>query len=166
MNAEKLFGNNFCVTKAGLAAGTTTTITITNNTTYSVNGKAYTKAAASNAATPTTDAITGAAFTAIAPNKGGVFAICLNAGGDIKVAQGGIADLDGTAAGASASFKAEYPQFPTIPDTLTCIGYLVTKVGASGAAWTFGTSNLAGPPSNVLHTFVDVLTLPSRPQAS
>lgn len=73
--------------------------------------------------------------------------------------------LDGTAAGASANFITA-PQFPAIPSRLCPFGYVVTKVGASGSAWTFGTSNLAGPPSNVLHTFVNVMTMPDRPQVA
>jgi hypothetical protein len=42
--------------KVALAAGTTTTISTTGTTTYGINGKAYSKAAITNGATPTTDA--------------------------------------------------------------------------------------------------------------
>ena len=150
---------------AGLAAGTTTTITIANDTQYAIKGKGYKKTAASNAATPTTDATTGSAFTAVAAGYGCVFVVGLDSSGAIKVSQGQQLVMDGSTAGSAAKFILA-PQFPAVPDTVCPIGYLVTKVGTSGSAWTFGTSNLAGPPSNVLHTFVDVFTLPDRPQVA
>lgn len=146
--------------KAGLAAGTTTTLTIGTTTPYAIKGKAFSKASASNQATPTTDAVTGAAFVAVPINFGCVFVIGLDATGAIRVAQGKIEALD-----AGQGF-VKAPQFPGVPDTVCPIGYLVTKVGPTGAAWTFGSSNLAGPPSGVTHTFVDCVTLPDRPQVS
>jgi hypothetical protein len=151
--------------KAGLAAGTTTTLTIGTTTPFGLKGKAYSKASVSNTATPTTDATTGAAFLPVPAGYGCVFVIGCDKDGNVKVSQGAIQVLDGVAAGASASFIVA-PQFPAVPDTVCPFGYLVTKVGTSGAAWTFGTSNLAGPPSNVLHTFVDCITLPERPQVA
>lgn len=159
-----------CVSKATAAAGTTTTFTTTGATLYCIKGKAYTTSAASNSATPTTDAATGAAFVAVPASYGCVFVLCYDgssttAATAIKVVQGPLAALDGAASGANALFL-NAPQFPGIPDTLCPFAYLVTKVGASGSAWTFGTSNLAGPPSNVLHTFVDIMTLPGRPQVA
>ncbi len=159
-------GLTSATTKAALAAGTTTTLTIGADVHYSIVGKAYKKASASNQATPTTDVITGAAFLPLAAKKGCVFLLGLNAAGDIKVAQGTIEDLDDAASGANSIFLRP-SQFPaSLPEDFCPMGYLVTKVGASGSTWTFGSSNLAGPPSNVLHTFVDVLQLPSRPQVS
>jgi len=165
-----LYGGNYAVSKAGLAAGTTTTITIANNTTYAIGGKAYTKNAASNAATPTTDATTGLAFVAVpvgSATTGGygcVYVVGLDASGNIKVSQGALFATD-TAAVASSKFITA-PQFPAIPDTVTPIGYIITKTDSTASAWTFGSSNLAGPPTGVLHTFVDCLTLPARPQVS
>lgn len=160
-----------CVSKATAAAGTTTTFSTTGATLYCIKGKAYTTSAAANAATPTTDAVTGAPFVAVPASYGCVFVLCYDgssatAATAIKVVQGPLAALDGAAGGSTALFSPTAPLFPTIPDTLCPFAYLVTKVGASGAAWTFGSSNLAGPPSNVLHTFQDVMTLPGRPQVS
>ena len=152
-------------TIAGLAAGTTTTITIANDVQYAIRGKGYKKTAASNAATPTSDATTGSAFSAVAAGYGTVFVVGLDSSGAIKVSQGATQILDGSTAGSTAKFLIA-PQFPAVPDTVAPIGYIITKVGTSGSAWTFGSSNLAGPPSNVLHTFVDVFTLPDRPQVS
>jgi hypothetical protein len=160
-----LRGLTMCLIDATLAAGTTTTISTTGTTHYLINGKAYTKAAITNGATPTTDVNTGEAFTAIQPSEGGVFVVGLNANGDVKVAQGEITDLTPEADGANTSFVSA-PDFPALPEDFCPVGYILTKVGASGSAWTFGSSNLAGPPSNVLHTIVSVGTLPTRPQTS
>lgn len=151
--------------KAGLAAGTTTTLTVTTATPYAIKGKAYSRAAVSNTATPTTDATTGAAFVAVPAGYGCAFVIGVDSSNAIKVSQGPLQVLDGVADGANAKFIVA-PQFPIVPDTVCPLGYLITKVGTSGSAWTFGSSNLAGPPSNVLHTFVDCITLPDRPQVA
>lgn len=166
MDQNDARGITITTSKAGLAAGTTTTLTIANDVQYSITGKAYKKTAASNQATPTTDALTAAAFTAIAANKGCVFVIGLTAAGAIAVVQGTVEDLDSAADGANATF-IKPSSFPaTMPTDFCPMGYLITKVGSSGSAWTFGSSNLAGPPSNVLHTFVDCFQLPTRPQVS
>jgi hypothetical protein len=160
-----------CTSFAALAAGTTTTFSTTGATLYSIRGKAFTTSAASNAATPTTDANTGAAFVPVGPSRGCVFVFCYDgtsatAATAIKVVQGPIEALEaGVASGANALFL-NAPQFPAIPSRLCPFGYVVTRVGASGSAWTFGASNLAGPPANTLHTFVSVMTLPDRPQVS
>lgn len=152
--------------KAGLAAGTTTTITIGTTTPFAIKGKMYSKSNVSNAATPTTDATTGSAFAAIAAGYGSVFVVGLDSSGAIKVSQGTVEALDNVTTSGSTSFFKVSPQFPIVPDTVCPIGYVVVKVGTSGSAWTFGSSNLAGPPSNVGIAFVDVATLPDRPQVS
>jgi len=156
-------GLTMCMMKSALAAGTTTTYSTTGTTHFCIDGAAYTVAAATNAATPTTDVNTAAAFTAIAASKGCSFVWGYNAAGAVKVAQGPIVDLSTDADGANAKFT-KVPPFPNFPADFCPIAYLITKVGASGAAWTMGSSNLAGPPSNVLHTFQSVAALPSRPQ--
>jgi len=109
-----------CLSYVTLAAGTTTTISTTGTTTYCIRGKAYTKAAISNGATPTTDWATGNAFIPIpiplsSPNLAGVpngaagyasvYMIGLDASGNIKVIQGSIVALDSTGAFITA------PQF-------------------------------------------------------
>lgn len=164
-------GGTFCTSKAAAAAGTTTTFSTTGATLYCIKGKAYSTNAASNSATPTADAVTGTTFVPVTASKGCAFVLCYDgssttAATAIKVVQGPLADLDGAADGANAKFKFNGPLFPTIPDTLCPFAYLITKVGASGSTWTFGSSNLAGPPSNVLHTFQDVMTMPARPQVA
>src|SRR4030067_3447270 len=137
METSVLAPANFCSTKAGLAVGTTTTTTTANASLFCIGGKAYSAAAASNAATPTTDAVTGAAFTAIALNKAGVFAVCLNTSGALQIVQGGIVDY--TDAGADATA----PPPPAIPHPLTLIGYEFVKVISTGSAWAMGGSNQA-----------------------
>ncbi len=146
-------------TKAGLAVGTTTTMTTANTSLFSIKGKAYSAAGASNAATPTTDAVTGAAFLPIAVNKAGVFVICLDSAGALKVVQGQIVDY------SDAGVFANAPQFPGIPDTLCPIGYELVKVISTGSTWTFGSSNQAAQ-TGITKVLVDVMTLPDRPQTS
>lgn len=166
-----LNNGNFCVTKAGLAAGTTTTITIANNTSFAIGGKAYTKNAASNAATPTTDAVTGLAFNPILKATsldayGCVFVVALDSSGNIKVAQGEIVKAWPGRTGATSEFL-ETPEFPTLPDSLTAIGYIPLIIGNDlvAASWTFGSSNLA-TLTGCNRSFVDVLVLPDRPKTS
>lgn len=165
MDALQQVPLTLALAKAGLVAGTTTTLTIGTTTPFGLKGKAYSKASASNQATPTTDASTGAAFVPIPAGYGCAFVIGFDSSGAIKVSQGPLQVLDGVADGANAKFITA-PQFPIVPDTVCPVGYLITKVGTSGSAWTFGSSNLAGPPSNVLHTFQDCITLPDRPQVA
>lgn len=154
-----LAGGNYCTTKAGFAAGTTTTTTTANTTLYAILGKAYSAAAASNVATPTTDAATGNAFTGIAVNKGGIFAFCRDTGGNVKVVQGDIKALD-----VGGNF-IDAPQFPILPDTLAPYAYLVVKCGSTASTWTMGSSNMSGA-TGVTYAFTDVMTLPVRPQVA
>lgn len=150
-----------CLSKVTLAAGTTTTISTTGTTTYAIKSKAYTKAAITNGATPTTDALTGSAFTGITANQGTVVVIGLDSSGAIKAAQGSVESLD-----VSGNF-IRAPQFPLIPDTVCPIGYIVLKGGSTlSGTWTFGSSNLSSV-TGMTYTFVDVLLgLPERPQVS
>jgi hypothetical protein len=149
------------LTKAGLAVGTTTTTTTTNALVmyYSIKGKMYTFTGASNGATPTTDAVTGAAFLPIAVNKAGVFVWCLDTSAALKVVQGQIVDY------SDAGVFANAPQFPGIPDTLCPIGYQLTKVISTGSAWTMGVSNQASQ-TGITKVLVDCMTLPDRPQVA
>lgn len=160
MDNATLPGQNMTTTKAGLTAGTTTTYNTANTVQYSVRGKAYSKAAVTNGATPTTDAADGLAFTGITANQGSVFTFGFDSGGNIKVIQGSVEALD-----VSGNF-INAPQFGMCPDTITPFGYLVVK-GASNLSgtWTFGSSNLSSV-TGMTYTFVDVMVLPDRPQVS
>ena len=164
MNPIDLSGATFAVTLAGFVAGTTTTTTITNNTTYCINGKAYTKTAASNAATPTTDAATGVAFKPVPANHGSIYVFGLDLSGNIKVVQGEVTSLD-----PAAGTFIDAPEFPIIPDTVCPYGYLVIKAASTYVAtttgWLIGTHNMSSV-TGITYTFVDILALPNRPQVS
>ncbi len=146
-----------CNGKAALAVGTTTTLTSANAIDYEIKGKMYRKAAATNETTPTTDAVTGAAFTAVGVSKGCVFIACRDAAGALKVVQGQIVDLD-----ASNAYGKMKPLYGPVPDTLCPYSLIDVKVGSTGSAWTFGASNFAGPPTGVVFTFTDIASLPDR----
>jgi hypothetical protein len=160
MDALQQVPLTFCLSKVALAAGTTTTISTTGTTTYSVRGKAATKAAITNGATPVLDAATGLAFPPIVANQGTVVVIGLDASGAIKASQGSIQALD-----VSGNFIIA-PQLPTVPDTMCPIGYIVLKGGSTlVSTWTFGTNNLSAV-TGMTYTFVDLITLPDRPQVA
>lgn len=146
-----------CLSYAGLSAGTTTTYTTANAVNYAIGGITYTKTAATNAATPTTDATTGNAFVGVTANQGSVYVFGYDKSGNLKVSQGQVQALD-----VSGNFIAS-PQFPAIPDTVCPFGYLVFK-GASNlsGSWTFGSSNLSGV-TGATYSFANLCTLPGRP---
>lgn len=150
-----------CTMKATVAAGTTSTLSSTGTVYFCIRGKAYSHAALSNTATPTTDAVTGAAFVPVVTNKGSVFVIGFNAAGTLLCAQGSIQDLD-----ASGNFILA-PQFPVLPDDFCPIAYQVIKAGstASASGWVFGTNNQAAV-TGITYTIVDLMTLPDRPKVS
>lgn len=149
-----------CTMKAGLAAGTTTTYSTTGTTLYCIKGRAYSKGAVTNGATPTTDAATGVAFLPVAANQGSVFVFCYDSGGNIKVVQGQVQALD-----VGGKFVLT-PQFPGIPDTLCPFGWLVATAGSTAVGnWVFGTNNLSGV-TGLTYSFSDCMTLPDRPVAT
>lgn len=164
-------------TKAALAAGATTTINTTGTTTYAIKGKFYTKTAISGGATPVVDYATGAAFIPIpipatAPNLaagyGSIYAVGFDVSGNIKVIQGTVVPLDTSGNFINApQFGGLGPQGSGSTDNDFCaIGYIVVKLGALAVAtWTFGTNNLSSV-TGVTYTFVDVATLPDRPQVA
>lgn len=160
MNHFALAPLSLCLSKAGLSAGTTTTITTTATVVYAIGGIAYSKGAITNGATPTTDAVTGAAFLPVSANQGCTFLFGLDASGNVKVSQGGLQALD-----ATGNFIVS-PAVPTLPDGVTAFGYLVFKGGATlSGTWTFGSSNLSGV-TGVTFSFKDLITLPGRPQVA
>lgn len=149
-----------CLSKVTLAAGTTTTISNTGTITYMIRNFMYTKSAITNGATPTTDAVTGLAFTPLTANKGTVVVIMLDTAGAIKAAQGSIVDLD---AGGAMTLA---PQFPSVPSNMCPIGYIILKAGSTlSGSWTFGSSNLSGV-TGMTYTFRDIGNIPERPQNS
>lgn len=148
--------------KAGLAVGTTTTTTTSNGTVfvYEIKGKAYNATGASNGATPTTDALTGAAFVAVPINKACVFVFGYNAAGNLKCVQGSIVDYND-----AGVFTGAAPSFPALPDDFCPIGYELVKIISTGSAWTMGVSNQASQ-TGITKVMVDCCSLPDRPQVS
>lgn len=147
-----------CFANAGLAVGTTTTISTGKAVDYAIRSKAYTRAALGNAATPTTDAATGNAFPSISRNQGTVVVIGLDAAGNVRAMQGTTAPLDGGGAFATA------PQFPVVPDWICPIGYFLVRADNTfTGSWTFGGSNFAGI-TGLTATPVNVVHMPDRPQ--
>jgi hypothetical protein len=162
-----------CMSKVTLAAGTTTTLSTTGTTTYAIRGKAYTKSAITNGATPTTDWATGNAFLPVKANNGSVFMVGLDHSGNLKCIQGTVTPLDGI---VSSNLFITAPQFgglgpsgnATTDNDFCPIGYLVIQAGTTADAttgWIFGTSNMSSV-TGITYTFVDVIGMPDRPQVS
>lgn len=148
--------------KAVVAAGSTTTLSNTGTMNALIRGKGVQVSAWSNTATPTTDVNSGAAFLGIVANKGSVFVIGFNAAGVMKVAQGTIEALD-----VNGNF-INAPQFPGLPNDFVPAAYLVIKAGSTANAttgWIFGTNNMSGV-TGITYTFVDISSLPDRPQVA
>lgn len=150
-------GGNLALGKAGLAAGTTSTYSIGNQTDYAINGGAFRKAAASNAASPTTDGNTGKAFNALSANQTCIFLFAMDAAGNVTVAQGPLVSTLEMAGGSAAA------QFPLLGDGKTAFGYLLAQAGATlVGTWLFGTNNLSGV-TGMTYTFRDVIAVPTQP---
>jgi hypothetical protein len=146
---------NLCMGNSGLAAGTTTTIT-TAALVICIQGKAYSVAAASNGAAPTTDPNTGAAFRPIAAGGAAVFVVAYNAAGERQVFQGKDGNAVTYASGESAL------EFPELPAESCAVGYIVVQGGATAVGnWTFGSNNMSGV-TGITYTFVPCVFLPAR----
>lgn len=145
---------------AVLGAGTTTLFTTTNIVTGCIGGKSIVAyAAQTGAASPTTDVNTGVAFTAIPVGSCSVFVYGINAAGAVKVAQGTTELLD-----ANGGFVIA-PSFPVLPTDFCPFAYQLVRVGSTGSAWTFGTSNQA-TLTGVTHARISISVLPDKPQTS
>lgn len=183
MDLQASYPYTICLSKVALAAGTTSTISTTGTTIYGILGKAYSKAAITNGATPTVDFATGLAFIPIpvplsSPNLAGVpnsaagygcvYTVGLDHTGAIRVIQGQITALDVNGAFITApQFGGVGPQGSGSTDNDFCpIGYIVVKLGSTAVAtWTFGTNNLSSV-TGVTYAFQDLIGLPGRPQIS
>lgn len=149
-----------CMSKATLAAGTTSTVSTTGTTVYSIRGRAYSKSAITNGATPTTDAAKGSAFRPIIANQGTVIIWGLDSSGNQKACQGSIEALD-----ASGAF-IRAPELPVLPNTMCPVGAIILKGGSTlVSTFTFGTNNLSGV-TGMTYTFIDLIGMPDRPFVS
>lgn len=168
-------GGNVCLSKAGwtgLSGAVTTYSTGATAVTYSVAGKIpAAKAQVSGGTTPTTDVVTGAAFKPLLKNQGTVFVLTLDAAGNYGVAQGSL-PVSPTTAGTQTNVDdsgnwSTPPQFPSLPDTLTAVSYVVVRAASTyaGAGFLFGSANWNTTGITVT-TPQDVFQLPAAPQTA
>jgi hypothetical protein len=148
---------------AGFVLGTTSTYTTTVTTTAVIDGVfGTTLGAQTNTASPTTDALTGAAFRALTPNKATVLVWGVNLAGAIQLVQGSIEDtVTGVTTTAGAFLKS--PLFPALPDDFAPIAYNLVRTAPSASTWTPGTSNwtASGVTCSVAK---NISVLPARPR--
>ena len=148
-----------------VAKGTTSTYTTSASTACMIKGKwATALTAQTNTATPTTDAVTAAAFKVLTDNKATVLVLGINAAGAIKMAQGSIVDTEvGVTTTAGAFILA--PQFPSLPDDFCPLAYLLVRTAPSASDWTPGTSSWTATGITA-SAVVQIGSLPARPQTS
>ena len=149
---------------AVFAAGTTSTYSTTNSTACTIGGKwATALTAQTNTASPTTDANTGSAFVTLTDNQISVFVWGVKADGSVAVAQGTVED---TAVGVTTTPGAVInpPQFPSLPDDFCPCAYTLIQTAPSASDWTFGSSSWGA--TGITDTWVNIATLPDRPQTS
>lgn len=166
------------LTKAGLAAGSTTTLTqslaggATANI-IAIRGKLYSVSALSNTTTPTTDWATGKAFNPVLASQGCVFLVGFDHSGNLRAIQSQVLALDTiTEPGnflQAPNFGALGPSGSGSTDNDFCpIGYLVIQAGSTAnntTGWVFGSSNMSSV-TGITYTFQDVCGVPDRPQVS
>jgi hypothetical protein len=150
---------------AGITSGAAASATYTTTTTTAglINGKFVTTLAPqTDAASPTTDANTGAAFNALSPNKTCVLVYGQTAAGAIRLVQGPIIDTFVGVTTTVGAFK-EAPQFPGLPDNFLPLGYTLVRTAPAASPWTPGTSfwNASGVSNTA---FQNIGVLPVRPQ--
>ena len=148
-------------TNAGFVAGTTSTYTTAVTTTCSFKGKfGTTLAAQTNTASPTADAMTGAAFVPVLANQATVLVWGVNEAGAIKCAQGSIVPTEiGVTTTVGAFISA--PQFPSLPEDFCPIAYQLVRVSPTGATFTAGTTQWAA--SGITCSVAkNIATLPDR----
>lgn len=170
-----LVGGSICLSKAGvtgLSGAATTFSTGATAVTYANQGKLPAlKAQVSGGVTPTVDVVTGAAFKPIQKNQGGVFVFTLDAAGNYGVAQGPLPvspTTTGTQTNVDDSGNYSFmPQFPSIPDALTAVSYVVVRAQSTyaGSGFIFGTA-LWNTTGIVISTPQDIMTLPAVPQVA
>jgi len=140
-------GGTICLSKAGLAVGSTATgiaIAAPNGAgvDFAINGKLYHKADAA------TTAITAAAVQAIASTC--LYLVCLNASGTVSTVKG-IAVLTADLTAGAAVLEWPDPVEDTCP-----IGAI--KVVTVASTYTAGTTALTG-----IATYIDLMTIPTSP---
>jgi hypothetical protein len=164
-NSPRAYGLTMGTIKTGLVKGTGHSYTTTVTSAGMINGKYVSGLTAqTNAALPTTDALTGAAFRALTDNQATVIVVGQNAAGTIQMCQGSIENTQiGVTTTAGDFIRA--PQFPSLPDDFMVFGYLLARTAPSASDWTPGTSDWAATGVTCTE-FVQCGVLPDRPQVS
>ena len=154
----------------GCVAGSTNTWSNTVASQCVIRGKFIaTQVGVNNAAsiTPTLDSNTGVAFVAITTDKCAAIVFGADSTGGattIRAVQGPLMDTYAGVTTTVGAFKGA-PQFPSIPDDFCPIAYTVVRVAPTGATFTLGSTQWAASGISCA-TFVNVATLPDRPQVS
>ena len=153
---------NICPAKVTLAAGTTTTLSNTGTIPFSIRGKAYSRAAMTNVATPTLDFGTGKAFIPVPALNACIFIVGLDVSGNLQACQGQLVALGPT------GLFLQAPQIGAAPICFCPIGYLIIQAGSTASSapgWTFGSSNMSGV-TGITYLFGDLMGWPDRPITS
>ena len=159
-------GGNLAFTSGALAAGTTSgTIKTTATVTYTVNGQFYSKAATDNLSIAYTgpsvySANNTAANGSFVGTTGGstrLYAVYLDAAGNVVVEPGAIVNSAELAAGTAAL------HFPGTKRNMTCVGVVRVAVTAS-TAFVPGTTALNA--SGVTTTYLNLSSIPGEPLTS
>lgn len=126
---------------------------------FSIGGKAYSKDAVTDGATPTADG-NGTTLSTLTASKGCVLVWALNAAGTVTLFQSDVVDLD-----ASNNFVERYPEFPNVDLSTYCpFAYQVLKAASTAGTITIGSSNWNA--TGFTNVIVNVHELPDRPQVS
>lgn len=154
LNLQQAIGGTFaggCAALTGLTGAATTYSTSAFSPV--IRGKSFAKAAVAGGATPTTDAVSGAAMTLVA-NQAAVFVWGVNAAGTVQVLKGATVSYTDTSAGSTEV------KLPAIPDTFCPFAYVVIKAGSTvSGTWTFGSSNW-NATGIVIDAVVNLFSLP------
>lgn len=146
-------GGNIVLAKAGLAGSANNiAFNTTNNVVYTVDGVAYSKAAANNVAF-------SSGHTALAAGCECIFAVWVDSSGNITTTQGAIVDTASLSGGTGTKVVA----MPDVVASKALIGLI--KVKTAGAA-TFTPNTTAMNASNVTTTFYDTSVMPGSPLTS
>ena len=163
--ARTLRGLTAGLGRTGLVAGTTSTYTTTITSAGSINGEYVTGITAqTNTATPTTDCVTGVAFTALQPDFGTVIVFGQTLAGVIQMCRGSSERLQGGITTTPGTFNTA-PQFPQPPDDFMVLGYCTVRLGPSAGAFTAGTTSWTATGTTT-STFRNNDVLPDRPRIS
>jgi hypothetical protein len=159
MQAQNVYGATMATTSGLLTAtGAETVHDTTVTISYSIAGKAYSKAAITDGTTPTSDG-NGDALPAISAGTGVSVVWALDASGSVTLFQGDAKSLD-----AAGNFEVA-PPFPGVNmDNYCPFAYMIIKNAAGSADFTVGTSNWNATGATV--SIQDVHQLPARPQTS